>query len=78
MLEHRPAPSDDVVLSSRVRLARNYQDIPFAPVMNREWAEETIRRASEAVAASNADGTFQLLRMSDLKRMSATAWWSII
>lgn len=45
----------DVVVSSRVRLARNYKDIPFAPSMNREWAQETIRRAADALARRPGD-----------------------
>ena len=54
----------DVVVSSRVRLARNYQDIPFAPAMNREWAQETIRRAADALARQRE--TYQLIRMENL------------
>ena len=54
----------DVVVSSRVRLARNYKDIPFAPSMNREWAQETIRRAADALA--RRPETYQLIRMENL------------
>ena len=54
----------DVVVSSRVRLARNYKDIPFAPSMNREWAQETIRRAADALARRSE--TYQLIRMENL------------
>ncbi len=37
------APEQDVVISSRVRLARNYQDLPpFSPKLTREAAEEVI------------------------------------
>ena len=54
----------DVVVSSRVRLARNYKDIPFAPALNREWAQETIRRAADALARQRE--TYQLIRMENL------------
>ena len=54
----------DVVVSSRVRLARNYKDIPFAPSMNREWAQATIRRAADALA--RRPETYQLIRMENL------------
>jgi len=64
--EYHPAPEEDVVLSSRVRLARNYEDVPFAPVMNREWAEETINRAQAAVGAVDEGRAFRMLRMSAL------------
>jgi len=67
MSTYRSAPEEDVVLSSRVRLARNYEDIPFAPVMNREWSDETIRRAEAAIAASDEGAAFTLSRMRDLE-----------
>ena len=51
----------DVVVSSRVRLARNYKDIPFAPSMNREWAQETIRRAADALGWA---ATFLLVQLA--------------
>ena len=31
MADFVQAPEQDVVISSRVRLARNYQDLPFSP-----------------------------------------------
>ncbi len=39
----------DVVISSRVRLARNYKDVPFSNVMNHDWAEKTIDYAAQAM-----------------------------
>ena len=42
-------PELDVVLSCRVRLARNYEDVPFTSTMKGEWAEENVRRARQAV-----------------------------
>jgi len=66
MSAYHAAPEEDIVLRSRVRLARNYQDIPFAPVMNKEWSEETVRRAESAVHAAGEERTFALIRMRDL------------
>jgi len=54
----------DVVVSSRVRLARNYRDIPFAPSMNRDWAQETIRRAVDALAGEK--DVYHLIRIGNL------------
>lgn len=59
----RPDAMRDVVLSSRVRLARNHQDIPFPSAMSAARAEESIRRAADAVGSPEA---FALLRLSEL------------
>ncbi len=56
----------DVVISSRVRLARNYQDIPFPPRMNDVWAAESVRRATDAVAAAEEARRYRLVRLADL------------
>ncbi len=42
-------PSGDVVLSSRIRLARNIADIPFVPRMNKEHESEVISRCKSAM-----------------------------
>ena len=49
MYEYMLAPEQDVVISSRVRLSRNYEDLPFSPKLTQEYAEEVIERTSEAV-----------------------------
>jgi len=60
------APEQDVAVSSRVRLARNYQDAPYMPKMTGEWAEETIRRASEAMMNAPDATAYEGVRMKDL------------
>ncbi|MDO4739047.1 MAG: ATP--guanido phosphotransferase [Eubacteriales bacterium] len=60
------APEQDVAVSSRVRLARNYQDAPYMPKMTEEWAEETIRRASEAMMNAPDATAYEGVRMKDL------------
>lgn len=60
------APEQDVAVSSRVRLARNYQDAPYMPKMTDEWAEETIRRASEAMMNAPDATAYEGVRMKDL------------
>lgn len=42
---HDAIPERDVALISRVRLARNYQDLPFPGFLDAEQAQESIRRA---------------------------------
>lgn len=64
--EYRLAPSQDVAISSRVRLARNYEDVPFMPNMTDEWAEETIRRASEAIMNAPDATAYEGFRLREL------------
>ena len=65
-MAERPAPEGDVVLKSRVRVARNYADIPFAPGLSRESSEETIRRAQASVRGAGEGDAFETYRMRDL------------
>ena len=50
MSDRHPAPMEDVVVSSRVRLARNYRDIPFPSMLTREYADEVIHRSRAALS----------------------------
>ena len=68
MTAYHNAPEEDIVLSSRVRLARNYRDIPFAPAMDRDCADETIRRARNAINSSEEDLAFRTILMADLSK----------
>lgn len=63
---HWQAPDSDVVLSCRVRLARNYEDIPFSSAIGEEQAQEVVKRAEEAVKGGEQGKAFMLLRMADL------------
>ena len=67
MFEYVMAPEQDVVISSRVRLSRNYEDLPFSPKLTHEYAEEVIERTSEAVFRTENGAAFTLLRMSELE-----------
>ena len=49
MADFVQAPEQDVVISSRVRLARNYQDLPFSPKLTREAALECAFEAARGV-----------------------------
>lgn len=67
MREYVCAPDQDVVISSRVRLSRNYQDLPFSPKLTPEYANEVIDRTAKSVFSSKHGTSFMLLRMSDLE-----------
>ena len=67
MYEYVLAPEQDVVISSRVRLSRNYEDLPFSPKLTREYAEEVIERTADAVFNTENGAAFTFLRMSELE-----------
>ena len=72
-------PEGDVVLSSRVRLARNIKGIPFPARATEAQQEEVIRTCKEA--AKNIDSTFGELTLIDLsgwKSMKNRRWQSAI
>lgn len=61
------------ILTSRVRLARNYEDLPFDTAENAEQAEICISRTVNALRLSRADEGFSLLRlahMTDVQRQT--------
>lgn len=66
MSKSQNAHQSDVVISSRVRLARNYQDIPFPTMMNDIWAAESLRRATDAMASMEDAGAYRLVRLADV------------
>ena len=66
MREYVCAPDQDVVISSRVRLSRNFEDLPFSPKLSKEYANEVINRTSNSVFSSKHGTSFMLLRMADL------------
>ena len=67
MREYVCAPDQDVVISSRVRLSRNYQDLPFSLKLTQEYANEVIDRTAKSVFSSRHGASFMLLRMNDLE-----------
>lgn len=56
----------DVAVTSRMRLARNYRDIPFPQAMNDVWAAETVHRTLDALSKGEDALKFRLLRMQNL------------
>lgn len=66
MAEYMLAPDQDVVVSSRVRLARNFSDIPFVHKMNAVQAETVIRRVTSAVVEGRDGSAYALYRMNEM------------
>ncbi|MBQ9965083.1 MAG: protein arginine kinase [Clostridia bacterium] len=60
----------DVVVSTRIRLARNLNHMPFPSSMTAEQREEIIRPIFEAFP-QDGTGAFQCMRMTDLSPLEA-------
>ena len=58
--------SDSIVLSSRVRLARNYQDLPFDVAQKPDAAAMCIARTANALRLSGQNAGFELMRLRDM------------
>ena len=64
---------NDVVLSSRVRLARNYEDLPFDVSRRPEFAAVCVSRTVNALKAAGQDQGFELFRLRDMSDASRRA-----
>ena len=58
--------ADDMVISSRVRLARNYEDLPFDLSGSAGDADACIARTVNALALSGCREEYALVRLADL------------
>ena len=63
-----PGPSSDVVISSRVRLARNVIDIPFPARLNSEGRRQLIEQVLQASRSSPTLSAAQYVDLSLLKK----------
>ena len=61
------------ILSSRVRLARYYEDLPFDTARRPEEAATCIARTANALALSGMEEGFQLIRLSALTEIQRNA-----
>ncbi len=62
-----------IVLSSRVRLARNYEDIPFDAAQRPEYADMCINRTVAAMKNAKLIDDFDFLRLRDMSETSRQA-----
>ena len=63
----------DVVLSSRVRLARNYEDIPFDVSERPDFAAICISRTVNALKAAGQEQGFDFFRLKEMSDVSRRA-----
>lgn len=66
MADYTLAPGQDVIVSSRVRLARNFEDIPFVTKMTDIEAAKCIERVSDTILNGINGAAYKAYRMSDL------------
>ncbi len=65
--------ANELVLSSRVRLARNYEDLPFDTAQKPEYASMCLTRTVRAMEASHAMAGFNLLRLREMSEVNRRA-----
>ncbi|HNW86527.1 MAG TPA: ATP--guanido phosphotransferase [Candidatus Limiplasma sp.] len=58
-----------IVVSSRVRLARNYYDLPFSNVGNPDNAQRCIDRATKAMESETPNGRFSLYLLKNMNKI---------
>ena len=58
-----------IVVSSRVRLARNYHDLPFCNLTNPDNAHLCVDRAKQALDTPQADDHYHLYNLRDMTKM---------
>lgn len=62
-----PGPESDIIVSSRIRLARNISDVPFPHLLSDEAAEAIINDAYEILKSDpNMGADIELYKMADL------------
>lgn len=61
-------PEDDIILSSRIRIARNFENIPFPMLQTDSHADDVIEETKKALqsAAVRKIGEFELARCSEM------------
>ncbi|MEM1505633.1 protein arginine kinase [Domibacillus sp. 8LH] len=59
-------PDSDVVLSTRIRLARNLENVPFPTILSMEEAEEVVDQINKAASESLS---LELLKMEDISQL---------
>jgi protein arginine kinase len=68
---NKPGKDDHTVISTRIRLSRNLDKIPFPSRMSAEQSENVLKTVSDAILERNRD--FTLYRMDDLSDVEKRA-----
>jgi len=62
-------PNSNIVISSRIRLARNLRRVPFSHWANKKQKETVLRKAKEALSVSNYTKAALFLQMQELNNL---------
>lgn len=62
-------PNSDIVMSSRVRLARNLRDYTFSPLLQREEADKIVRLLEEKTGSLQKEQSYEFLKMAELSEL---------
>lgn len=62
-------PQANIVISSRIRLARNLKRVPFSHWANKKQKEDVLKKAKDAITASNYTKGSLFLYMADLNNL---------
>ncbi|GIN87775.1 protein-arginine kinase [Heyndrickxia sporothermodurans] len=62
-------PDSDIVLSSRIRLARNFKQYNFPTLFSNEEAREVISKVEEVLQTESFPNQIELLRMDNLQNL---------
>ncbi|WDL98965.1 protein arginine kinase [Alicyclobacillus sp. ALC3] len=64
-------PDDDIALTSRIRIARNIEDVPFPMLQTDSHANAVIEQVERALNSPKvtASGQFELLRIADMSAL---------
>lgn len=67
----------EIVISSRMRIARNLEHLPFPLLASAEQAEEALEQLAPVFQGEAAAdfGTFQLLKLDELDELDKKCWW---
>lgn len=67
--------NNDVVVSTRIRLARNLKDFPFPRKLNEDGRKKVIDKVTKAIKESNSSiaNDFKFINMDDLSREQAVS-----
>lgn len=69
MIWYKESKDDDIIVSTRVRLARNLEKYPFPETISADLRDEVTEKVKNAVLNSNStlSKEFKFIKMSDLK-----------
>ncbi len=73
MTNNTKTPDLDVVMTSRIRLARNFEDLPFSTEQSQGIANVCIQRVEETMSQSQQNGEYIRFTMEDLSPLEQSS-----